>query len=185
MRGSRLLQAAPLSHKKNMTTENSKKELLSALDNLRNVSYKQTLLMLAFLGVIFYGDNVEKAMQIIYTLAEKTGVASAFWVFGAFVQLFFIFVAYWAYYFHECCRLWIAKKTERNDSDVKVSFIYSCISAALYLSAVVCSLAILVRVLYSTSEVVGKLFGGLFGILLMVLLPIAFLCILIRFLKGD
>jgi MFS family permease len=136
-----------------------KEKLLSALDKFGNVTYQQTLLLMAFFGVVFFGDNIENAVKVINITTNKTGLSFAIAVFFAVFSMFAIFIAYWLYYCSECVRL---KKrcTEQNlDKEAKAKLIHFSFWVAVYVIAVISLLAVFFRILKATDEATGVFYA--------------------------
>lgn len=152
-----------------------KEKLLSALDKLMNVTYQQTLLLMAFFGVVFFGDNIEKAVKVINFTVEKTGSFFAFAVFFAVFSMFAIFIAYWLYYFSESVRLFVEDEKLREGKEVRSKITYAFILALTYMIAVISLLAVFFRTLKATDEATGVFFAIIVYIAICIIGTLAFM----------
>ena len=152
-----------------------KEKLLSALDKLMNVTYQQTLLLMAFFGVVFFGDNIENAVKVINFTVEKTGSFFAFAVFFAVFSMFAIFIAYWLYYFSESVRLFVEDEKLREGKEVRSKITYAFILALTYMIAVISLLAVFFRTLKATDEATGVFFAIIVYIAICIIGTLAFM----------
>jgi len=162
-----------------------KEKLLSALDKLMNVTYQQTLLLMAFFGVVFFGDNIENAVKAINITTNKTGLSFAFAVFFAVFSMFAIFIAYWLYYSFECIWLFVKNIELRKDKEVRYKSVYYFFLVLVYMTAVWSLLAVFFRALKAVDVSTGDFYSAMAYLAFIIVFFIMFVAYFVVLLISD